>query len=146
MNEHSSPASSASVRKPRSLRDKVAVWLSLACAVHCLATPLLLVALPALGSRLTADPWVEFSILAFVLVLGGSSIRHAYVHHGSRVAPALFAVAFFGLCVAPFMPEWSGAWVVHAVLAVSLATSLLWNHIVPRPTPRESPEAVKGAK
>ena len=117
----------------RTLRDRVAIWLSAACALHCLVTPLLLFLLPQLGNRLSTNLWVEISVLAFILVLGGSSIRHAWVHHGSRFAPALFVLAFTGLCVLQFLPEWRGEWILHATLALILALSLIWPHLLSGP-------------
>lgn len=59
------------------MADRAAIGLSLACAVHCLALPLLIVALPALATLGIADEsfhaWlilVVWPISAFALLAG----------------------------------------------------------------------------
>ncbi len=61
----------------RSVADRAAIGLSLACAVHCLALPLLIVALPALSAMGLADEafheWLILLVVpisAFALIAG----------------------------------------------------------------------------
>jgi len=117
----------------RSLRDRWAVGLSIACAVHCAVTPLALLLIPGWGLGVLNDPWIEASLLAFVLVLGGSTVIHAYRHHQSRIPVVLFGAAFTGLCIEPFATAWPGMWIAHILLASLLTVSLLWGHLFGMP-------------
>jgi hypothetical protein len=95
-------------------------------------TPLLIVIVPGLGIGFMNNPIIEISILAFILVLGGSSIVHGYRHYKSVIPIVLFTFAFTGLSAALFLPRWSWDWMLHVVFAFVLALSLLWGHLFGR--------------
>jgi hypothetical protein len=68
------------------LADKTAIGLSLLCAIHCLALPVLVVLAPALGSMAIADEsfhlWVvavAIPVSAYALLLGCRKHRHLSV-------------------------------------------------------------------
>ena len=70
--------------------DQIGVGLSLACAVHCLAAPLLLTALPLLGLSFLADDMTEVVLLSSALVLAAGSLCWGFRRHKSgRVFLAL---------------------------------------------------------
>jgi hypothetical protein len=75
-----------SANRLQPLADKTAITLSLLCALHCLALPLLLVVLPALSGLALADErfhlWlvlVVIPISAFALTLGCRRHRNGLV-------------------------------------------------------------------
>ena len=93
----------------RSLADKTAIGLSLLCAVHCLALPVIIVLAPAAGSLAIADEsfhlWmiaVVIPVSAYALFLGCRQHRRLSVLAlgvgGIAVlaASALFAQGLFG--------------------------------------------------
>jgi len=47
--------------------DRLAIILSSVCAAHCLLTPVLLIALPALGASVLADEMFHFAMLVLVV-------------------------------------------------------------------------------
>lgn len=69
----------------RAIADKTAVSLSLLCALHCLAMPLIVIFLPALTGMAIADEafhlWLAFAVVPvslFALTLGCK--KHKQVH------------------------------------------------------------------
>ena len=73
--------------------DQIGVGLSLTCAVHCLAAPLLLTALPAFGLRFVADDMTEAVLLSSALALAVSSLCWGFRRHKSGRVFLLLAVA-----------------------------------------------------
>jgi hypothetical protein len=77
------------------LFDRIAVGLSGACAVHCLLTPVLLIALPAFGSVLS-DAQFHVAMLVLVLPISGYALFSGCRQHRS---PAAVLPGSLGLCV-----------------------------------------------
>ena len=73
--------------------DQIGVGLSLTCAVHCLAAPLLLTALPAFGLSFVADDMTEVVLLSTALALAVSSLCWGFRRHKSGRVFLLLAVA-----------------------------------------------------
>ena len=73
--------------------DQIGVGLSLTCALHCLAAPLLLTALPAFGLSFLADDMTEMVLLSSALVLAVSSLCWGFRRHKSGRVLVLLAVA-----------------------------------------------------
>jgi hypothetical protein len=84
--------------------DRLAVSGSVLCLLHCLATPLLLVALPVLSSTVVADEAFHRLILVFVLPVSLVALLIGCRHHKDPVVMgfggvgllSLILVAFFG--------------------------------------------------
>jgi hypothetical protein len=73
-------------------------WLSLACAVHCLATPLLLSFAQHAGARaLLLDERAEGSLLAASLLFSGHGLRRGFLLHRKMGALLLMGVACLAL-------------------------------------------------
>src|SRR4051794_28257343 len=76
--------------------ERVATWLSLACAVHCLALPLVALAMPVLGAWSTVlhDPTLDRVLFVFVLAAAVPSAAWGYRRHRDlRVLGAVLAGA-----------------------------------------------------
>ncbi len=71
--------------------DYVGIFLSALCAVHCLATPILLAFLPALGEQFQS-PWVHGVLLVFVVSIFLVTILRHYRMHKS-VLPLVLGIA-----------------------------------------------------
>lgn len=60
--------------------DKIGLFLSSLCALHCLATPLLVLALPVLGD-VFHEEWVHILMALFVVPVGLYAFWSGYKHH-----------------------------------------------------------------
>lgn len=67
--------------------DKVGVWVSAMCAVHCLFLPLLLPALPILASSFVAQHWFEHSILSISIIIGFASLFIGFKQYHRQLYP-----------------------------------------------------------
>lgn len=77
--------------------DKIAIALSTLCVVHCILTPVLLIALPALGSMAIFEHELFHQILLFfVLPVGLIALTAGFRHHRNL---ATFAYGLSGLAL-----------------------------------------------
>ena len=60
--------------------DRLGMWLSSLCALHCLATPLLVLALPVMGEFFEQE-WVHLTMALFVVPVGLFAFWSGYKHH-----------------------------------------------------------------
>ena len=83
--------------------DKAAIGISLICALHCIATPLLLLSIPAIGSWFIADEHfhqlliylvLPISVMALALGCRKHSNYRIFILGGCGLA-TLIAAAFF---------------------------------------------------
>jgi hypothetical protein len=93
--ESSKTAVAAAKVRDRPWLDRVGITASVACAIHCIAAPFLLLLLPAAGS-IWSDPLVHWVLAALVLPLAVWVIYRGYRKHGKRMtlAAAITGSAF----------------------------------------------------
>ena len=113
--------------------DKVAILLSGACLVHCLATPVLLTLLPILSSSILADDvlfhqillWAVLPISCAALLIGCRKHKNlSILATGAIGLGILLLVAFFG-------HDWfgiTGEKIATSVGGIILATSHFLNY------------------
>ncbi len=76
--------------------DLAGIGLSAACAIHCLATPILLSALPLMGIEFLGHEAFESAMITGIALLAGFTFISGYRMHG-RIAH--FALGVFGLAI-----------------------------------------------
>ena len=107
--------------------SRVAAWAPAApvlCAVHCIATPLVVSLLPAAGAGEAAEPW----LLAAVLVLATIALRTELRTHGQRrvLVPAVAGFAVWTASLAGWLePAPEGLTTTLGSLAV--AGAMVWS-------------------
>lgn len=108
----------------RPLRHSLAAAAPLLCAIHCVATPLLVAVLPAIALGHAA----EVAMFSASVVLAGWSVRSGtVVHH--RAGPALVAglgLGMWGALLFGALPPLGGELGI-ALAALCTASGLLWN-------------------
>lgn len=83
----------ASFEEKTSHWDKLGVFLSSLCALHCLLTPFLLVAAPFLG-EIFEQAWVHVALALFVAPVGLYAFISGYRHHKNKF---LLAIGVLGV-------------------------------------------------
>jgi hypothetical protein len=78
----------------------VGATASLICAIHCLAMPLLIGALPILGLSLLTSPWLEWSLIGFTGTVGLLTLLPSYHWKHRRLQPLALFLLGFGLILA----------------------------------------------
>lgn len=73
--------------------SKLSVILSVACAIHCVAMPLLMLSFPFLHDSFLGNPMLEWGILLSLVVFGIISLDHyKKKHHGNSLPIILFGI------------------------------------------------------
>jgi hypothetical protein len=108
----------------RALRHSLAAAAPLLCAIHCVATPLLVAVLPAFAMGHTA----ELTMFAVTVVLATWAVRSGTVVH-RHPGPALVAglgVSSWGGQLFDALPTFGGELGI-ALAALFTAAGLVWN-------------------
>jgi hypothetical protein len=122
---HSAPAPHHHHDKDHS--DAVGQVLSVVCAVHCVATPLVLTLLPAAASALGGAHPVLF---AFVVVVGAWAFVPGYRCHRRLQVPALAVAGAGMLGLAAFVLHETAADTVLSLVGASLMMAAHWRNRV----------------
>lgn len=70
--------------------DKLGIWVSSLCALHCVSLPVLIPLLPLIGSSIFAQTWFERTILLLSMLIGGVALlTGALKYHGKYYPLAL---------------------------------------------------------
>ena len=89
-----------------SLVDNVGACLSFACALHCMATPLLIIALPIIGLGFLLGESVELVMIFAAVGLAVGSLTWGYQHHRKWQLFLILGGAFICIFIARFrVPE-----------------------------------------
>lgn len=108
-----------------SVLDRLGVWVSAMCALHCLLLPLLLPVLPLLASSFVAEHWFERSILTISIVIGFAALFIGFKQYHRQIYPmyslSVGALIFwnkdiFGHAYEPFTVAIGAAFIIAAHL------------------------------
>ncbi|MEP0356860.1 MAG: MerC domain-containing protein [Paraglaciecola sp.] len=84
------------VNNDRSLLDKVGIWASSLCALHCLLLPVLIPIIPFVGASFFAQGWFERSILSFSMFVGFLALFSGFYRYHRQLYP-LYSLALGGV-------------------------------------------------
>jgi hypothetical protein len=76
--------------------DRLGIWVSSLCAVHCLLLPLLLPIAPLVASSIFAEVWFERMILTFSILVGFAALFIGFHKYHRQLYP-LYSLALGGL-------------------------------------------------
>lgn len=114
--------------------DNIGVFVSSACAIHCLALPLVVTFLPLVGLGFLAGEPAEFALIGAVLLAAGSVVAGVKYHRRWRAFLTL--VLAVGVIATGYMAvEGSFEVVLHVTGGVLLATTHLVNRHLCRTCP-----------
>ncbi|OOQ61566.1 MerC domain-containing protein [Mucilaginibacter pedocola] len=75
--------------------DNIGMTASTLCAIHCAAVPVFFTSLPLFGLGFLANPWVEWGMILFALVIGISSIGGSYLNSHHKALPLVLLIIGF---------------------------------------------------
>lgn len=90
-------------RKVQRLLDRLSISASALCLLHCLATPLLLVALPVLSATFMADETFHLWMVTIVLPLSLAALFIGCRRHRDGLVITLGLIGLLGLILAALL-------------------------------------------
>ncbi|GEM_PF-856592 len=119
-------------RLRRPLADRIGIWLSFICVIHCLATPVLLLAFPALEAMKITRLHESFhlALLLILPIVAVIAFIPGYLKHQNR---QVFYWAIPGLIIIAFVALWfdEASWLATAV-SVTGSLFLIRAHMINR--------------
>jgi len=86
--------------------DKLGIFTSIACTIHCTILPLLINALPYLGLSFGDDKLIEYGMIFSSFIFGVLSLWHGFrFHHHKSLPLTLFSIGFICLLLNQFTNE-----------------------------------------
>lgn len=70
--------------------DMYGISASALCAVHCVATPIILPLVSVLGVTVAASHWFEYTMIAIAFITGGYALYAGYRKHNYLLPTLLF--------------------------------------------------------
>lgn len=111
--------------------DKLGIFLSGLCAIHCLLTPILLIALPVFGEMFESE-WVHGLMAVFILPIGLYAFWSGYKHHRQTKVFALGVAGLLFIVSELVLPHEIIHDVGHHVFTVIGSTLLITAHYLNR--------------
>ena len=81
--------------------DRMGMTLSMACAIHCLAMPVLIPLLPLLAGSFLTGETTESVILSVTLLIAAPTLFRGYLKHRKFRVPAIFLLGLLFLALRP---------------------------------------------
>ncbi|MEM6459616.1 MAG: MerC domain-containing protein [Planctomycetota bacterium] len=99
---------SPALETPSRRWDRIGLVASLACAVHCLAAPFVLMLMPLVGGT-WSHPAAHWVLAALVLPLAGWVVWRGFRRHRRRSAPIAAALGAGFIVAGLILPEFAAA-------------------------------------
>ncbi len=124
------------------LADTTGACLSVACAVHCLAMPLLVAVLPLIGLGFFATERAELVLISGAIALAIGSLAWGVRHHRRWRALLILIVAVAFIATARTAVEGTFEVVFYSIGGILLASAHLVNRHLCKTCPACEPEGV----
>ena len=124
------------------LADTTGAYLSVACAIHCLAMPLLVAVLPLIGLGFLANERAELFLILGAIGLAVGSLAWGIRNHRSWRALLILIVALAFIATARTAVESIFEVVFYSIGAILLASAHLVNRHLCKTCPACEPEDV----
>lgn len=109
--------------------EKVGISLSILCAIHCAALPIMLTAFPLIGAEVTENHFLENVLVGGSILFAFYSLIRDYLIHKNFAAIILCVAGFAGILLSHHLPQTlqaASAWLAVAG-GLMVATSYLFN-------------------
>tara|TARA_B110000503_G_scaffold100997_1_gene151017 strand:- start:217 stop:621 length:405 start_codon:yes stop_codon:yes gene_type:complete len=84
------------VTKDKTLLDRLGIWASSLCALHCLLLPILIPLIPFVSASFFAQDWFERSILSLSMIIGFWGLFSGFYRYHRQLYP-LYSLVLGGL-------------------------------------------------
>ena len=122
--------------------DTTGACLSVACAIHCLAMPLLVAVLPLIGLSFLANERAELVLISGAIALAIGSLAWGVRHHRRWRALLILIVALVFIATARTAVEGTFEVVFYSTGGILLASAHLVNRHLCKTCPTCEPEGV----
>ena len=85
--------------KHSSKLDNVGMTASVLCAIHCAIVPVIITSLPLIGLGFLANPFFEWGMIAFALLIGFYAIGTSYFRTHHRILPLILMLLGFAIII-----------------------------------------------
>ncbi len=65
--------------------DRMGIWASSLCALHCLLLPILIPLIPYIGASFVAQDWFERSILTISMIIGFWALLSGFYRYHRQI-------------------------------------------------------------
>ncbi len=110
----------------QSLADKLGIFFSSLCALHCLILPILIVNSGSLLAKYINNQWVEKGFIITCLTIAAFSFLKYKKQHGNALPLILFVIAVVFLIISMF----SRNFILEIALSVIGSCILICGHII----------------
>ncbi|MFN7727764.1 MAG: MerC domain-containing protein [Bdellovibrio sp.] len=90
-------------REDSSLLDRLGIFLSALCMLHCLVTPFLILSLPIMARYYLLHPYFHFFMAAVLLPLGLFAFARGYRYHHNKWVWIWGLPGLFLVVISPFI-------------------------------------------
>ncbi|MEP6713774.1 MAG: MerC domain-containing protein [Ferruginibacter sp.] len=107
--------------------DTIGIGASFACAVHCIAMPVLFTTLPLFGIELLENIWVEMATILVSLVIGSWALLKGYFkQHQNKTPLILFASGIVLLIIANLVSKHS----IEMIIKFFAVSFIITAHVI----------------
>lgn len=82
-----SPEESSLLVKNSSKLDRLGIWITSLCALHCLLLPIFISFAPLIASTFVAEAWFERTILSFSILIGFAALFIGFSKYHRQLYP-----------------------------------------------------------
>lgn len=85
------------------MKDKIGIWTSIICMIHCLAFPVLATVFPIF---MNIDSTVEIILIAVAFIVGSLSFIDNILKHKYYISLILFVIGFLLITISMYSIHW----------------------------------------
>ncbi len=113
--------------------DRVGIILSTTCIIHCLLTPIAIIAIPTLANLGASEELVHLLFAIFAIPVAAISLWHGYRQHGGRqpIFYAISGISLLWIAMELHEPHWMES-IVTGIGGILIITAHLLNHRLKR--------------
>ncbi len=72
---------------PKNVLDRLGIWASSLCALHCLLLPILIPLIPFVSASFFAEAWFERTILTLSMIVGFWALLSGFYRYHRQIYP-----------------------------------------------------------